>query len=135
MIFYDFYEKKSKSNLPWGLKIRNQLFASKYFFSSKTRKLRDGTPMEEPGTLSFGPLAQECQEGPGPNILIDILYIYTRIHLLFFSLHRQLYIYIYIYIYIMYTCTYYFSTFGISLSLSLSIYIYRLATRLRLWLT
>ena len=40
--------------------------------SSKTRKLRAGTPMEEPGTLSFRPLARECREGPGPTILIDI---------------------------------------------------------------
>ena len=40
--------------------------------------LRLGTTVEEPGTPSFGPLARECRERPGPNILIDIQKLYVN---------------------------------------------------------
>ena len=59
--FDDFCEKSQKNHLPGGLTNQKISYLLRYDdFSSKTRKLRAGTPREEPGTPSFGPLAQEC---------------------------------------------------------------------------
>ena len=80
MIFYDFYEIKSKKTLPGGLKnqkidylLRNHDF---YIENTKTEsrdvEKRVRPAVEGPGSGHRGRFAHQCQGGLGPNILIDL---------------------------------------------------------------